>query len=132
MGDITVTNRAISQANLFWHHKFCSGADSYLYPGDSRSRPARRRRQLARLDARRQRAGALEPKLGPLRQRRLLHPSASAGPTAAIESGYDISMGIAWYIGSGARSHAINGHCADPYMPVANNNNFLVEQNHPY
>ena len=31
--NVMVTNRAISQANLFWHHKFCSGADSYLWLG---------------------------------------------------------------------------------------------------
>ena len=30
----TVTNRAISQVNLFWHHKFaCSCADSWLWIG---------------------------------------------------------------------------------------------------
>ena len=52
----------------------------------------------------------------------------SAGPTAAYESGYDVGMGIAWYFGGGARSHAINGRCADPYMPVANNSSFLVDQ----
>jgi hypothetical protein len=57
------------------------------------------------------------------------HPSASAGAGGAMESGYNVGMGIVWYFGGNARSHAINGHCADPYMPVANNSNFLVEQN---
>ena len=130
--DVTVTNRAISQVNLFWHHKFCSGADSYLYLGIP---------DHGRLDGD---GSLMDWMVGasvqvPLTCRLALyangayfHPSASAGPGAAEESGYDVGMGVVWYIGGNARSHAIYGHCADPYMPVANNSNFLVEQNHPY
>ena len=32
---------------------------------------------------------------------------------AAVESGYNVGMGIAWYFGGSARNHAINGQCAD-------------------
>jgi len=125
----TVTNRAINQASLFWHHKFCSGADSYLWLGI----PDR-----GRLFG----DGSLfDWTVGasvqmPLTQRLALYangayyrPSGPAGGTAAIESGYDVGMGVVWYFGGGAQSHAINGKCAVPYMPVANNSNFLAEQN---
>jgi hypothetical protein len=130
--DMTLTNRAISQANLFWHHKFCSGADSYLYLGIP---------DHGRLDGD---GSLIDWTVGagvqvPLTCRLALyangayfHPSASAGFGAAIESGYDISMGVVWHFGGNACSHAINGNCADPYMSVANNSNFLVEQNHPF
>ena len=37
-------------------------------------------------------------------------------------------MGILWYFG-GRASHPINGACWLPYMPVANNSTFLVDQN---
>ena len=46
-----------------------------------------------------------------------------------MSQGYDVSMGVAWYFGHRAVSHAINGDCGLPYMPVANNSNFLVDQN---
>jgi hypothetical protein len=129
LGDVTVTNRAISQLDLFWHHKFCSGADSFLWIGIP---------DHGRLDGD---GSLLDWTIGasvqvPLTESLALyangayfHPSASAGDGAAIESGYNIGMGIAWYFGGGARNHAINGKCANPYMPVANNSNFLVEQN---
>jgi hypothetical protein len=129
---VTVTNRAISQLDLFWHHKFCSGADSYLWIGIP---------DHGRLDGD---GSLLDWTIGasvqvPLTESLALyangayfHPSASAGDGAAVESGYNIGMGIAWYFGGGARNHAIYGKCATPYMPVANNSNFLVEQNHTF
>ena len=55
-------------------------------------------------------------------------PSSAAGQAASAESGYDVSMGIAWYLGRHAVSHSINGACWLPYMPVANNSTFLVDQ----
>ena len=59
-------------------------------------------------------------------------PSASAGAIAAMESGYDVGMGVAWYFGGNAVSHSINGRCWMPYMPMANNSNFLVDQSEEY
>ena len=38
-------------------------------------------------------------------------------------------MGVVWYFGGHAVSHSINGACWLPYMPVANNSTFLVDQN---
>jgi hypothetical protein len=128
----TVTNRAISQANLFWHHKFCSGADSYLYFGIPDHGQLGGGGSLLDWMFGASFQVPLSESLALYANGAYFHPSASASPDAAIESGYDISMGIAWYFGGGARTHAINGRCADPYMPVANNSNFLVEQNHPY
>jgi hypothetical protein len=128
--NVTVTNRAISQANLFWHHKFCStGADSFVWVGIP---------DHGRLDGD---GSLIDWTFGasvqvPLSERLALyangayfHPSASAGAGAAVEGGYDVGMGVVWYFGSKARSNSINGKCAVPYMPVANNSNFLVEQN---
>jgi hypothetical protein len=129
LAPVTVTNRAISQIDLFWHHKFCSGADSYLWIGLP---------DHGRLDGG---GSLLDWIIGanvqvPLTESLALyangayfHPSASASAGGAMESGYNVGMGIAWYFGGGARNHAINGRCGDPYMPVANNSNFLVDQN---
>jgi hypothetical protein len=140
IADTLVTNRALSQINLFWHHKFCGGADSWLYTGVIADRK--------RLDQTRATGGGSlgEWTIGatvqvPLTERLALyangaymHPSCAAGPSgsatplASIDASYNVSMGVAWYFGCHARSHSLQGKCYEPYMPVANNSNFLVDQ----
>jgi hypothetical protein len=128
---LTVTDRALSQANVFWHHKFESGADSWLWLGVP---------ERGRIDA--VQGGSLgDWTLGanvqvPLSDRFALygnasymHPSAAAGTVAAAEQGYDVGMGVVWYFGRNAVSHAINHKCWTPYLPMANNSNFLVDEN---
>jgi hypothetical protein len=123
-----IENRAISQVNLFWHHKFCTGADSWLWVG----LPER-----SRLDG----DGSLGDCIvganvqAPLGERlalyangQYMHPSAAASAGASVEAGWDVGMGIVWYFGGNAISHAINGGCNTPYLPVANNSTFLVDQ----
>ena len=39
-----------------------------------------------------------------------------------------MSMGMMWYFGGNARSNASTASAGMPYMPVANNSTFLVEQ----
>jgi hypothetical protein len=128
--NFVVTDKAITQANLFWHHKFESAADSWLWIGI----PERGRINLTE-------GGSLyDWTIGanvqvPLSDRFALygnasysHPSAAAGAIASAEQGYDVGMGIVWYFGRNAVSHSINGKCWTPYMPMANNSNFLVDQ----
>lgn len=123
-----VTDRPVSQVNLFWHHKFESAADSYLWVGLP---------QRDRLNG--------DGSLGdwiiganiqvPLTQRlalygnaQYMHPSAAAGAYASMEADWNIGAGIVWYFGGNAVSHSINGKCWLPYMPVANNSTFLVDE----
>jgi len=126
----TVDTRAISQVNLFWHHKFCSGADSWLWVG----LPERER--LDRVEG-----GSLGDWIiganvqVPITERlalygnaQYMHPSAAAGYTASSESTWNVGAGIMWYFGGHAESHSLNGKCWLPYMPVANNSTFLVDQ----
>jgi hypothetical protein len=125
-----VTNRAVDQVSMFWHHHFCCGADSYIWTGVA---------DRTRIDT--DEGGSLgEWTLGasvtvPLTDRLGLYangsyfrPTASAGAIAAVEQGYDVSMGVVWYFGGNAVSHSINGKCGLPYMNVANNSTFLVDQ----
>ncbi len=125
----SVETRAISQVNFFYHHKWNSGADGWIYTGLP---------DHGRLNGD---ASLLDWTIGaavqvPLSDRLALyangsygHPSAAAGSTAAMESNYNIGMGIAWYFGGHARSNSLNGKAGLPYMPVANNSTFLVDQN---
>jgi hypothetical protein len=123
--------RAISQVNLFWHHKFCSGADSWLWVG------VPERERLDRVDG-----GSLGDWIiganiqVPITERlalygnaQYMHPSAAASRSASIDSTWNVGAGIMWYFGGHAESHSLNGKCWLPYMPVANNSTFLVDQN---
>ena len=89
---------------MFWHHKFCWGADSVLWTGIPGQQPAQhdRRRQPRRLDGRRQVTGAVDRLVGPVCQRQLLPSQRFRGPNAAIDQGYDVSMGVVWYFGGNA------------------------------
>jgi hypothetical protein len=131
----TVEDRAISQVNLFWHHKFVSTcADSWLYTGLTD------RKRLNQSDTA---AGGgslgdwtigatlqapLSDRLSLYANGSYMHPSAVAGGTASVEAGYDVSIGVAWYFGCHARSCNLQGKTAFPYMPVANNSTFLVDE----
>lgn len=123
-----VTTRALTQANLFWHHKFCSGADSYVWFGVPDHGRINGDGSLIDWTFGTSVQVPLSERIALYANGAYYHPSAAAGSTAAMESGYDVGMGIAWYFGGGAKSHAINGKCANAYMPVANNSTFLVDQ----
>ena len=128
-----VSTRAVSQINLFWHHKFCqSGADSYLWIGVPDHGRFDTDGSFADWTVGASVQVPLSDRLALYANGSYLHPSASAGGIAAIEAGYDVSMGVAWYFGGHARSNAINGKCSTPYMPVANNSSFLVEQSNAF
>ena len=122
-----VSYRAIDQMNLFWHHKFDQGADSWLWVG---------RPDPHRLSG----PGSLgDFIIGgnvniPVSERfavytnlAYMHPSAKPGPAAAREDAFSISVGIAFYPGWNARSRTVAGQCWMPLMPVANNGNFFVD-----
>jgi hypothetical protein len=136
-----VTNRAISQVNLFWHHKFVdSGADSWLWMGVIADRE--------RLDQSTLNGGGtlgdwtiganvqvpLTERLALYANGSYMHPSSAAGPSgaplpmASYDASYNVSMGVAWYFGCHARSCSLQGKSFEPYMPLANNSNFLVDQ----
>ncbi len=126
-----VTACAEDQVNLFWHHKFSStGADSYVWIGVPE-------------------CGRVGPEWGsslgdmtigvtlqtPLSEKLILYangsyfrPSDSAGAVAAADNGYDVCIGLMCYFGGNGLSPCINSNCWTPYMPMANNSNFLVDQ----
>jgi hypothetical protein len=127
----TITNRGVSQVNLFWHHKFCQGADSYLYVGVPQQDRLDGDGSLGCLTLGASAQVPLTDRLALYVNGSYLRPSSAAGGSAAVDQGYDVSIGVKWYFGGHAATHAINGGCWQPYMPVGNNSNFLVDQTHP-
>lgn len=126
---LAVRTAAVTQANLFWHHKFCSGADSWLYVGIPERSALTGDGSLGQWMVGANVQVPLSDRLALYANGSYFRPTASAGGDAAMSQGYDVSMGVAWYFGHRAVNHAINGDCGLPYMPVANNSNFLVDQN---
>jgi hypothetical protein len=119
--------RSINQGDLFWHHNFENGADGYLWLGFP---------EKHRLDG----DGSLGSFIVgasvevPLTQRvaitgdvQYMRPSANAGPDASVENAYSVTIGITFYPHSNAQNNSVAGKCWMPYLPVANNRNFLVD-----
>ncbi len=124
----TLRNAAVNQANLFWHHKFCSGADSWVYFGVPERYALTHDGSLGSWMVGANLQVPLSDRLALYANGSYFRPCASAGGDAAMAQGYDVSMGVAWYFGGRAVSHALNGDCGLPYMSLGNNSNFLVDQ----
>lgn len=122
--------RAISQVNLFWHHKYEFGADTWLRAG----MPVSKRLVGSGLPGSAI-VGAtamapLNPQLALYADAMYMAANAAPGPIASSRDAYNISMGIVWYPGRNARTPTVSGGCWLPYMPVGNNGNFLVDASH--
>ncbi len=128
----SIRNAAVNQANIFWHHKFEMGADSWLWIGVPERYSLSRVGSLGDWMVGANLQAPLSDRLALYANGSYFHPTATAGADAAMSSGYDVSIGLAWYFGRHAVSHSINGACGLPYMPMANNSNFLVDQNHRF
>lgn len=126
---IIVGARPVNQLQFFWHHKFCKGADGRLWLGFF---PNHERLNgdgsLYDTSIGGDITLPLSKKLALYANFQYVHPSASAGPDAAFDNSYNLGVGLVFYPGGNARSRNINGGCWMPYMPVANNSTFLVDQ----
>ena len=121
--------RSINQANLFWHHKYDFGGDSWFWvglPQDSRLNPFLGG-NLGDFLVGGSVIAPLSDYLALYGNFQYMHPSASPGATADSESAWYIAFGLQYYVGGTARSSTIAGNCWLPLLPVANNGNFLVD-----
>ena len=125
-----VTDRAISQVNLFWHHKFESAADSWLWVGLPERERLSGHGSLGDWIIGANIQVPISERLALYGNAQYMHPSAAAGATASVESDWNVGAGVVWYFGGHAISHSLNGKCWLPYMPVANNSTFLVDENY--
>ncbi|MBN1394937.1 MAG: hypothetical protein JW959_07935 [Pirellulales bacterium] len=125
---VSLRNQSLMQVNMFWHHKFASGADSWLWIGAPEDIRLYGNGSLGNLIFGANVQAPISDRLALYGNAQYMHPSATASMTAAMEEGWNIGAGIVWYFGGHARSDKINGKCWLPYMPVANNSTFLVDQ----
>lgn len=125
---VIVTTRAVSQYNLFWHHKFASGADSWVWIGGLQTDRLNGDGSLGDWVIGASIQAPLNDRLALYGNAQYMHPSGVAGEASAAEAGWNVGAGIVWYFGGHAVSKRINGKCWLPYLPVANNSTFLAEQ----
>lgn len=124
------TYRTVQQNNMYWHHNFLNGADSWLWVGI----PERNR-----LNGRR--GGSLyEWNLGglvnvPLTQRTGIYgnfayfcPSAPAGTNAAVYAeAWQVGVGLSFFPGATSRNSTVAGRAWAPLMPLANNGTMAID-----
>jgi hypothetical protein len=141
--------RAISQGNIFWHHKYAAfGGDSWFYVGV----PDRHRLAQDPGDFFASGSGGslgqvifgtnwlvpVTDYVSVYANGMYMKPSAHPGlqfdtngnlAIASNQEFWNIAIGVAIYPGGAARSRTVAGRKWMPYLPVANNSTFLVDTN---
>jgi hypothetical protein len=126
---VTIENSTVDQIDLFWHHKYCCGADSWLWVGVPDHTKLEAHGSLGEFILGGNVQIPLSAQIALYGNMQYMRPTASAGDDASRLQTYDIGVGIIWYPGRNAHTATVNGRCWTPYMPVANNASFLVDQN---
>jgi hypothetical protein len=121
--------RAINQVNLFWHHKWAFGADSWFwggFPNATRLNPIAGG-SLGDFLVGGSVIAPLNDSISLYANMQYMHPSAAPGSIGSGEASWYVAFGLQYYIGGTARTPTVAGNCWLPYLPVANNGNFLVD-----
>ena len=125
----SVVTRPLDQGNLFWHHQWEYGGDSWIWIG------------LPQSDRLNQFAGGslgdyliggsyiapLNDHLSLYANTQYMHASAAPGPSGYGDASWYIAVGVQYTVGGNARAKTVAGNSWLPLLPVANNGNFLVD-----
>jgi len=121
--------RPVSQASFFFHHRWDNGADSYLWLGfPEKQRPGDAPGSLGQSIIGTSFHVPVTDAMGVYTTGTYMRPSSGPGAAGAGEETWNIGMGLTWFPGRNAASPSVAGNCNMPYMPVANNGNFLVDR----
>ncbi len=123
------STRSINQANLFWHHKYDFGADSWLWvgiPQDSRLNSVLGG-NLGDFLVGGSVIAPMSDYVSLYSNFQYMHPSSASGNVGQGEASWYIAFGLQFYLNGAAYSQTVAGNCWVPLMPVANNGNFLVD-----
>lgn len=131
-GSQLVRTRAMDQVNLFYRHKFVRGTDARVWIGLPDRERLTGRGSLGEWIA----GGQVEVPIGPRFALyggvQYMKASASPGNGGSLQDSSDAFIGLTYYPGLNARTSELNGTCNVPYLPVANNSSFLVDQTRLY
>jgi hypothetical protein len=122
--------RALNQVNLFWHHNFNSGANSWLYFGmPQQTTISQGGGSLGTFTMGAKFTVPICDRVALYAEGSYMRPSASVGFYGGLEDAYSVGFGLAFYPGGSAATRTVAGNCWMPYLPVANNGSFLVDYN---
>jgi len=126
--DIPLKFRAISQINLFWQHYFCTGAQSMIWAGLPYTKGL-----MYQGNGRRGRAGNFIIGANfnaPLNEcwsvnghAVYLRPHSATGISESKDYGSNVSIGLTYSFG------CMKACASRPYLPIADNSNFLADTN---
>lgn len=126
----TFFSRPISQINLFWHHNFESGADSWLWWGVPEREDLSGGGRLGEYTVGATLNVPLTKSMAVYATGQYMRPTADASNGASNDNAYTIGFGLTFTPGACSRNRNVNGKCWMPYLPVANNGSFLVDNFH--
>lgn len=122
-----VAYRAIDQGNMFWHHKYRFGGDSWIWLGIPQENRLGDNGSLGNFIVGGNVSSPLNDYVSVYANMQYMHPSAAAGPQGSTESSWYVGAGLSYTIGGWARSRTVAGNGWLPLMGVANNGTFLVD-----
>ncbi|MFO1021945.1 MAG: DUF6666 family protein [Planctomycetales bacterium] len=130
-GGATAHYSPISYVNAFYHHTFQSGADYHIYAGiPDGGRPAGNvpgGGSLGQFIVGTSWNVPVTDRLGVYTTATYMRPTAGPGALGSTEETWNLGLGMAWYPGRNSCSPTVAGRCNMPYLPLANNGNFLVD-----
>ncbi|MFN0062843.1 MAG: DUF6666 family protein, partial [Myxococcaceae bacterium] len=119
-GAARVNIRAMTQANVYWKYNWAFGGTTTAYLGG-----------FDRADVASWQFGLLGQ--APLSNNVALYgnytyvaPGSGTGLVGSVEEQWNVSAGLAFYLGGKASSRTVSGHAGMPLLPVANNGSFLI------
>jgi hypothetical protein len=127
-----VSARSMDQINFFYRHKFEQGADAKIWMGIPERDRLNGEGSLGEWLAGAQIEVPLGCRFALYGGAQYMKPSASPGNGGNEQESSDVFVGLAYYPGRNARTTGLNGTCNVPYLPVANNSTFMVDQNRTY
>jgi hypothetical protein len=117
--------RGLDQFNMFWHHNWAFGGDTWVYAGGGED-PLE---WIVGLSG----TAPLSPSIALFGGMTWGIPSAPEGDTGFginqnySEQYYNVSFGIVWYPGMKAANSSVSGYSGMPLLPVADNGSFMVK-----
>ena len=126
-GGTPVDFRAYNQTNVFWHHLWESGLNSWIYIGSPNNTKLGGNGSLGQFIFGTRFIAPLGDRWGLYGNGQYMSPSGSPGGSSATENAWNVGFGLVWYPAGNSRKRTVAGNCWAPYMPVANNSTFLVD-----
>jgi len=128
-GQTVVDYRVVNQANLFIHRHWEQGAETYFWGGVVQRNRLSGAASLGDFTLGGMMTVPLSDRVASYCNAQYMRPSAKPGAAAAVDSIWDMSFGLVFYLNGCSRACNVNGNCCSPLLSVANNGSMMVDCN---